>query len=782
MGIFDRIKKGLKRSDEEPRPRQALTDVSKTLANWRLEAISGSEEAPSVPFELSEPSNWPDAASEEAEERLKRRSIEVPWHYADLLEYRSSRKFKDDYRVVSLRAGGIGVVYIVEITAFGEHGEKNLCAAKTLYSFLKSDYLDLPGWRQEQISEAFLEEALPWVKMGQHPNIVPVLLLKNIIHPQRNRNIPFVFSEFMPKGSLKGYLKEKGKLDLRESLALGVQLCDGLLHAYRYGINAHLDLKPDNIMIYGDGVFRVMDFSANVIGTPGYMAPEQVIAFWRKRGKWIDPYELPLDQRADQFAVGLIVLEAFLGRHPFSVCRQACDNMERAREYVERGVVDVVYGSLPEPLKEILNRVFSPRPDDRLPELSALRKEFLAAYEVKFGGYDLVEVEIDDSAAWWLNRGVAFDELGHYVSAESSHKEALIRYQKIPGTEMDQAQCFSNMGTIYWFMGRFSESEAHLKEALRIYRQLPGTETEADQAGCLNGLGMVYQNTGRFSEAEAHLKEALRINRQLPGTETEADQANSLINLGIVYDETNKFLEAVESYEEALGLLKQLAGTEIEEARCLANLGVAFRKMGRYSEAEVKNKEALSLLRRFPGTEIEQVRFLMNIGSIYGDTKRFSEAEALHKEALKLLRQYPGTELDQAGCLRNLASAYNDTNKFSGAEEMYKEGLEIFRRFSGTEKEQADCLMGLGNVYRNVGKYSEVEKHYRDALNGYEAIPGKEIEQARCLMNLGILYSQIQEFGKAREVLEKALKICDQYPIGTEEIRNSCLETLRQLK
>ena len=163
------------------------------------------------------------------------------------------------------------MVFIVESS--GEEGKREY-AAKTVQSFLKPEYLELPVHRQEEIAKAFLEEVLPWLQMGQHTHIVPVWLLENILHPEFKRSIPFVFSEYMPRGSLREYLREKRKLDVKECLSLGIQLCSGLMHAYEHGLTAHLDLKPENIMVHADGVFRVTDFSAAVIGTPGYMAPE----------------------------------------------------------------------------------------------------------------------------------------------------------------------------------------------------------------------------------------------------------------------------------------------------------------------------------------------------------------------------------------------------------------------------------------------------------------------------------------------------------------------------
>lgn len=160
---------------------------------------------------------WQDEASQRAEERLKEKNIQLPWHYNDT--------FEEDFKVLALRAGGAGAVFFVKSPRFGER----IYAAKTLQRFLQKDYLEMPTYQQKKIADDFLEEALPWLEMGQHPNIVPVHLLENIIHPATRRNVPFVFSEFMEGGDLKNLLVEKGKFELEEVLSAGLQVCDALI-------------------------------------------------------------------------------------------------------------------------------------------------------------------------------------------------------------------------------------------------------------------------------------------------------------------------------------------------------------------------------------------------------------------------------------------------------------------------------------------------------------------------------------------------------------------------
>ncbi|MBI4691194.1 MAG: DUF2225 domain-containing protein [Nitrospirae bacterium] len=537
---------------------------SDILTAWRLEELFGHK--PSEPPEPIVPPkplryDWSDEASKEAEERLRGKGINVHWHYGD--------SFGDDFKVIGLRAGNIGVVFLVESTRFGG---KRLYAAKTLRKFLESDYLSKPTYEQKDIADDFLEEALPWLEMGQHANIVAVHLLQNIIHPETKRNIPFVFSEFMGHGNLSDHLIRKSKLDFRETIVLGIQLCDGLLHAYehgnKYGFITHRDLKPDNVMVYRESIFKVTDFSAGVIGTPGYMTPEQVTAMYRKRGINLTDKELPIDHRADQFTIGLIMHDAFKGGNPQNEQKKRMDYIDSDPErFVREGFKGVLSDDLPVLIRDIINRCLQPEIKDRYANLSILKNELLNAYG---DDYRSPEVEPDDSAEWWFNRGMAFYNIGRYASGELPFKNSLKRLENITGTEISQATCLLNLGSVYISIGQFEKAEKHYKDALKMFKAITGTEI--DQATCLMNLGIVYVNTGQFEKAEKYYKDALKMFKAIPGT--EISQARCLMNLGFLYSKVQEFNKARQALDESLKICNQYPlGTEGIKKACLKMLG-----------------------------------------------------------------------------------------------------------------------------------------------------------------------------------------------------------------
>ena len=123
----------------------------------------------------------------------------------------------------------------------------------------------------------------------------------------------FFSMELVRGEDLATVLKRVGRLASEKVADIGRQLCGGLAAAHAQGV-LHRDLKPANILIDDAGRVRITDFGIAIpsseagqrarTGTPGYMAPEQ-----RSFG--------PLSDRTDVYAVGVILYELLVGRHPF---------------------------------------------------------------------------------------------------------------------------------------------------------------------------------------------------------------------------------------------------------------------------------------------------------------------------------------------------------------------------------------------------------------------------------------------------------------------------------
>jgi serine/threonine protein kinase len=122
----------------------------------------------------------------------------------------------------------------------------------------------------------------------------------------------FLTMELVEGDSLATLLRRRGVLPVDEAIAVARQLCDGLAAAHAAGV-VHRDLKPDNVLVAPDGRVVITDFGVasahlevgaspeGAVGTPAYMAPEQVEG-------------LPnLDHRVDIYALGEVIYEMITG-------------------------------------------------------------------------------------------------------------------------------------------------------------------------------------------------------------------------------------------------------------------------------------------------------------------------------------------------------------------------------------------------------------------------------------------------------------------------------------
>ncbi len=146
----------------------------------------------------------------------------------------------------------------------------------------------------------------------------------------RVAGIAYTSMEFVEGESLRSVLNRFGGLPQRKATDLALQICSGLKEAHAQGI-VHRDLKPENVMIDAQGNVKIMDFgiarsmeagtrlTGSMVGTPAYMAPEQVA------GK-------PVDYRTDIYSLGLILYEMFTGTPAFSADNSIAVALKQMRE------------------------------------------------------------------------------------------------------------------------------------------------------------------------------------------------------------------------------------------------------------------------------------------------------------------------------------------------------------------------------------------------------------------------------------------------------------------
>jgi serine/threonine-protein kinase len=205
--------------------------------------------------------------------------------------------------------------------------------------------------------ERFQREARAVARL-QHPNIVTIHELGEF------DGAPFIVMELLGGRDLDQVLRSGTQWTLGQKLDVVAQLCDGLAYAHDQGI-VHRDVKPGNIRILDDGKIKILDFgiarfasssltqSGTVMGTPSYMAPEQIMG-------------QPVDGRADIFSAGVLLYELLSGQKPFagdSPTAVAYCIMNSEAPPLRSSIPD-----LPDAVNEIVSRALRKNPEDRYPQ------------------------------------------------------------------------------------------------------------------------------------------------------------------------------------------------------------------------------------------------------------------------------------------------------------------------------------------------------------------------------------------------------------------------------
>lgn len=226
----------------------------------------------------------------------------VYWRYEDVFRRpknafsRREVEIKEQYDFIrQIGEGGMGTVY----EAYDKVLKRKVAIKRVRPELVRSAYV-----REQFLAEARL------VALLRHPCIVEIY---TVIESESALYLVF---EYVDGQTLETRLDIDGRLPFSKAKQIFEYVCRGLHYAHAQDI-IHCDLKPGNIMIYGDDKAKVMDFGVakkladndtgarTVAGTPAYMAPEQQKGFMRKQ--------------SDIYSLALCLYEALVGQVPWTV-------------------------------------------------------------------------------------------------------------------------------------------------------------------------------------------------------------------------------------------------------------------------------------------------------------------------------------------------------------------------------------------------------------------------------------------------------------------------------
>ena len=425
------------------------------------------------------------------------------------------------YRVESILSGGMGIVYIVRHLT-QEEAANTAGAIRSFYprdsgdpqtvvkqgaerSAIKSFYLKYLG--HPEVKARFKREALIWVSLPPHPNVVRAWTFFE--------SGPLLYLEYIDGGTLRSRL-HGDPLSEDEVVRIALEFCVGMSFLFETAGILHRDIKPENILLTKSGTVKITDFglarafafslesqpaqaTANspmrdpatakqdvIFGTLPYMSPEQ----------YADPHGVTTV--SDVYAFGVVLYEMLTGRLPLNA--QSYEEWRR-KHFEETPKSPHAISNVSQELSAIAMKCLEKLPDHRFKGFAELGAT-LQSYARATGRAALIpaapllfELESKMSASDWSARGVALRGLGEYEDACDSYRRAL---------DIDPAAfgVNQNLASALACLNRLDEALPYVEKEVQLH---------PDSALACDALSQAYVAAKRIPEAFALCRKAAEL-------------------------------------------------------------------------------------------------------------------------------------------------------------------------------------------------------------------------------------------------------------------------------
>lgn len=596
------------------------------------------------------------------------------------------------YEIVApLGAGGMGEVY----RARDRRLERDV-AIKVLPDRLAADPGALARFEREAKAVAALS----------HPNILAIHAF------EAHSDIRYAVTELLEGTTLRDQI-ESGAVTSRKAIEYAIQVAQGLGAAHEKGI-VHRDLKPENVFVTKTGHVKILDFGlakdvshesvagtraptvaeatepGTVLGTTGYMAPEQV------RG-------LPADARSDVFAFGAVLYELLTGRRAFQA--------ESAIETMSAILTEDPGPSpgVPSGLDRIVRRCLEKQPEERfqnvrdvgfaIEAVSGLSAEPTAVAGSDSAGRRSVAVLLfkdlarnaDDSHLGLGLADATITELATVRSLLVRPTAAIVKYQD---RSVDPQQAGRELGVEAVVDGSFQRAGSRLRVTVQLVRTADGRSLWGSKID--TSLDDVFEMQDHVSRKIA---EALEVEltpseeRRLARSAKPAGRASEFYLKGrsLLFRETLEACNAaIEAFEQARDADPGFALAWAGLAAAYARMELAFDPEADWLErAEAMCEKALSIDPGLPEGRYLKGEFL------WSPRYRFDHAGAI-REILAAIAGRP-----------NLAEAHDRLSVILGHVSMFDESIQHARQALAIYPDDAVAETHLGLAHYHAGRYDE---------------------------------------------------------------------------
>jgi serine/threonine-protein kinase len=251
---------------------------------------------------------------------------------------------------------GFGGMSTVQL-AFDRRLEREV-AVKLLAEHLADDPAFVARFRREALAAARLV----------HPNIVQVFDF-GLDDPSGRH---YIVMEYIRGQSGAEILRDRGRIEVEEALAIVAHACRGLEYAHRHGV-VHRDVKPGNLLRSNDGLVKLADFGiakaidtessitqvGSVLGTAAYLAPEQA------HGEEAGP-------RADLYSLGVVTYQLIAGRLPYEA--NSLTELALMQQREAPPLLHEIEPDVPPQLAAAVDRALALQPDERFRDADEMRQ------------------------------------------------------------------------------------------------------------------------------------------------------------------------------------------------------------------------------------------------------------------------------------------------------------------------------------------------------------------------------------------------------------------------